>query len=183
MSLIGRRFAENVTAPKASPVPVQRSSGVMSERLMKMLAGSEQNEQAVKTALDNVPVPEMTRDDLLVDDIDFDGSRAKKQVVTTTDVATKRQRAKEEHVKRQEHGEERTRVSHDTVLFVNHEAKRLARKVDEFIGHIRGAAEKSHDNSHLLRRLEMIRRTCIGFVGALENQLPSQVTGMFVEEQ
>lgn len=168
----------------------ERSSGVVSSRIVDLIGKNENAQEQVLTTLAahegpfaDKRTPEAHADDLIVDDIDFNASQNETQVVTETDDDIRRQRHHESREKRRRQHEERCQVSHDVILQVNRDAKRLARRVDDFIGSIHNAARTTHDNPHLLRQLERTRRTCVTFVNALEKQLPGQTSGLFVQEE
>lgn len=118
-------------------------------------------------------------DAILVDDIDFTSSNSEKVVTKSKEAEIKKRKYDTLKRKQAEH-EERINVSAKNIKEVNVETKKLAKFIDEYILMLRSIAEESGDNPQLLRKLEVLRRTCVGFVNALDRQLPSYATSLFV---
>ena len=115
-----------------------------------------------------------TPDSVLVDDVPE--AKVKKPVSKMKERFVKAEQERQSH-------EDRLHVSKTQIELVNKETKRLASEVNDFIKKLRTAAQQTADNPRLMSRLETLRRMSVNFIRALESNLPSYATAMFVEEK
>jgi hypothetical protein len=107
----------------------------------------------------------------MVDDINFD---KKEEVEEKKSTPAEKRRSYQDKV------QNRTENSQNQIDNVNQNAKLLYSNIDGFINGLRDAAEHAQDNPYLCRKLENIRKMCIGFVRSMQSQLPRSPASLFV---
>jgi hypothetical protein len=174
---------------QAEPVPNKspKYASIMLEKLLEKDPHALENATHVgEGALDPIFMNDkrMLEDEFLTDDIDFENTESKEQPKTKrVDEVTKRKRQREHLSMRREAHEERVKISASKVEHVNVEAKNLARQVDKYIKFLRTTAQEVGDNPYLIKKLENMRKMCVGFISSIERQLPSYATSMFVQTE
>lgn len=113
-----------------------------------------------------------SEEDLIIKDINVEEQKTKpkKKVLSAAEIK-KREAA---------FYEDRTKASQEQINIVNKNARVLYKHIDSFISSLRESAEKTQDNPQLRRKLENLRRLCVGFVRSAEQQMPHHATSLFV---
>jgi hypothetical protein len=151
------------------------SGDLMSDRTKEQTALNPNNRETIHPdMLVDDPVENgMITDDIVFEEKDNSGSQEEKVSQSKT--------KKEERIRKANLYEEKAKKSQQQIEEVSNKAKVLYNQVDEFISVLHKAANNTENNLRLNRKLENLRRICVGFVRTIDQQMPTYATSLFVD--